>query len=473
MSDGDDEPAETPGEEPAEADAAPADAGGEDAAETEAGEAEAAEEEPAIEGPAVEDALADAEAAIDADDVGEEELSEALDAVESALDVAETEADLDEVEATLDDVAAAIESADLPEPDEEDEEGPREELEGRVEDLRGRIEEERGPYAEDVVEGIEEAKSTLTEADWTEDGEEEATDAVDSFLGSVEEVLDVDLAVDAGDDVEAHAAALDDAATAVEDADLGADDDADTIATLLEAVETLQVGLEEAEEWSDLTTREQLEANGFYDVLGHRKDFPPEWSALKEHEKRGNADMILLALEKLGSEFMEEHCLDALRRMAPEEAVEPMLERADRRDKDAIEILGKIASPEAIETIAEYVQTDSDPQLQKVTLKALGEIGSEEATQAVADALVMENDGVRSHAARALGTIGDTRAVDPLSDVLADDDSDTVRASAAWALVQIGTEEALEAAGEHADDRSYLVSAEAEKAVDALGVKPA
>ena len=452
MSNGDDEPAETPEEE--------------------AAEDTSADEEPAVEGPSVEDALAEAEAAIEADDVGEEELSEALDAIESAVDAAETEADLDEVEATLDDVAAAVESADLPEPEDEDEEGPREELEGRIEDLRGRIEEERGPYAEDVVEEIEAAKSTLTEADWTETGEQEATDAVESFLESIEEILDVDLAID-GDDVEAHAGTLEEAATAVEDADLDADDDADTIATLLDAVETLQAGLDDAEEWSDLTTREQLDAQGFYDVLGHRKDYPPEWSALKEHEKRGNADMVLLALEKLGSEFMEEHCLDALRRMAPEEAIEPMMERADRRDKDAIEILGKIATPEAIETIAEYVETDSDPQLQKTTLKALGEIGSEDATQAVANALVAENEGVRSHAARSLGMIGDTRAIDPLADVLADDESDTVRASAAWALVQIGTEDALEAASEHADDRSYLVASEVEKADAALGAKPA
>ena len=467
MSNGDDEPAEAPEEEAAAAENGDA----------EAADGEPAEEgEPAVEGPSVEDALAAAEAALEPGDggVGEEELSEALEAIESALDAAETEDDLDEIEATLDDVAGAVESADLPEPDEDDEDAddPRAEFEARIEELRARLEEERGPYAEDVVGEIEAAKATLTEADWTESGEADAAEAVETFVAAVEEILDADVAVD-GEDVDALAAALDDAAAAVEAAGLDADDDAETIAELLVAVETLQAELEAAEEWSDLTTREQLDAHGFYDVLGHRKDYPPEWSALKEHEKRGNADMVLLALEKLGSEFMEEHCLDALRRMAPEEAIEPMLERADRRDKDAIEILGKIATPEAIDTIAEYVETDSDPQLQKTTLKALGEIGGEDATQAVANALVAENDGVRSHAARALGMIGDTRAIEPLSDALGDDDSDTVRASAAWALVQIGTEDALEAASEHAEDRSYLVASEVEKADEALGAKPA
>jgi len=67
-------------------------------------------------------------------------------------------------------------------------------------------------------------------------------------------------------------------------------------------------------------------------------------------------------------------------------------------------------------------------------------------------------------AARSLGLLGDTRAIQPLSDILEDDDGDTVRASAAWALRQIGTERALEVAGEYTDDRAYLVQAEAEKA---------
>ena len=80
----------------------------------------------------------------------------------------------------------------------------------------------------------------------------------------------------------------------------------------------------------------------------------------------------------------------------------------------------------------------------------------------------MENDNVRPYAARALGLIGDTRAIDPLADVLAEDGSDDVRAAAGWALRQIGTEEALEAAAKHADERVYIVQTEAEKATKAL-----
>ena len=46
------------------------------------------------------------------------------------------------------------------------------------------------------------------------------------------------------------------------------------------------------------------------------------------------------------------------------------------------------------------------------------------------------------------------------------------RAAAAWALRQIGTERALAAAADYADDRAYLVQHEASQAADALSVEP-
>jgi len=420
------------------------------------------------------DGEADAESGSDADaggEVTEESLRERLDEAEEALADAETESDLDEVEATLDAVADDLEAADLPEPDEDDEDAddPREELEARLSDLRDDLEEQRGPYAADVVDEVEDAKSTISGTRWTEQGEGEVVETVASFVETVADVLDADLsvAVEAFDE-EALLDALDDTAATVTDAGLDADEDAETIADLLEATDGLTTGLEDAQEWDDLEVREQLAAEGFFDVLGHYKDFPPEWSALKEHEQRGNVEMILMAMEKLGSDFMEEHCMEALTRMNDERAFDAMHQKAQRRDKPAIKALGKMAAEDAVETLVEYVDTDSDPGLQKVTFKALGEIGSEEATQPLANKLEMDNDNVRPHAARALGLLGDTRAIGPLSDALADDESANVRSAAAWALRQIGTEEALEAAADYVDDRSYLVQHEAELAAEAL-----
>ncbi len=413
-----------------------------------------------------EDADADAdEGAADEEttELSTETLGARLDDAEEALESAETEADLDEVEATLDGVEADVEAADLGEEEDDDEDGPVAELEDRLGELRDDLEEQRGPYAADVLEVLEDARGTIEDTRWTDDGLDEVVAAVRSFT---DEAVVGEFSVE-DDDEAAVLSTLEEVETAVEEATLDADEDADTIDALLEAANGLADELEAAEEWDDLSVREMLDFHGFYDVLDHRKDYPPEWHALKLFEKDGEAEKILVALDLLDSDFMERHCLEAFERMGPEAepAAEEMLGRAQRRDKQAITVLGKIGTEEAVDDLLEFVDADSDPQLQKVTFKALGEIGAAEAVQPLANKLVADREATRSRAARALGLIGDTRAVEPLSDVLADDDSDTVRASAAWALRQIGTEDALDEVADYADDRAYLVQAQAEKAV--------
>ncbi|MDH5020995.1 HEAT repeat domain-containing protein [Halobacterium rubrum] len=401
-------------------------------------------------------------------------LESRLDDAEAALDAAETEADLDDVDADLDDIEADVEAADLPEPEDEDEESREEQLTARIDELRDGVEEQRGPYASDAVESVEDDQSTIESTRWTEQGEADLVDVVASFLNEAGDVLEEDF--DATDDptTEDLAGDLGAVVDAIEAAGLDADEDADTIAALLEATDGLSEGVEDAQEWGDLSVRQKLRAEGYYDVMGQKhKDFPPEWTALKEWEKRGNVEMILLCMEHLGdSDFMERHCLDSLLHVAKEEALDEVGQRAARRNTKAIEIVGKIGSEDGLEHVEDYVDEEGSPNLRTTALKAVGEIGSEESTQLVANQLVAERDDVRSQAARSLGLIGDTRAVEPLADLLEEDDSDTVRASAAWALTQIGTEAALEAAAEYEDDRSYIVEQEAVKAADALDDEP-
>ncbi|MEF8782278.1 MAG: HEAT repeat domain-containing protein [Haloarculaceae archaeon] len=392
-------------------------------------------------------------------------LGSRLDDAAETLEAAETEADLDEVEAALDGIAEDIEAAEFPEPDEdEDEPAPGEELESQLSDLRSDLAEQRGPYAEDVVETVEGAESTLSGTRWTESGESDALEATEQFLDVARDVLDVSLAEEY-EDAEGAAETLASVRGDIGDAAFDPDEDADTIGTLLDAAGELEAGLDAAEEWDDLTVREQLDAQGFYDVLEseNRKDFPAEWNAVKVYEKMKEPDPILTALERFESDFMEENVLDALEHIAPAEAFDAMHERAQKRDKQPIRILGRIGDDRACETLHEFLG-GGDVTLEKTTLRALGAIGSEESTQPVANRLVADVPEIRSVAARALGLIGDTRAIDPLADVLETDDADEVRASAAWALNQIGTERALEAAAEYADDRSYIVQVEAEKA---------
>jgi hypothetical protein len=498
MSNGEDDP--TDAEEPTDADgeSAAADAG-DDAAETADAEepkeeadatepeAETADEstdetdseEPEVDAEATDEAAADdseTEDDTEADaEAGElattESLDERCEAAAEALEAADTEADLDDVEATLDAIEADF--PPVPEADEDDEEepdDPHEEARSQLADLRDDLEAARGPYAEDVINAIESATAAIDDGDWTEQGEGEVVDAVGAFVDAVAEQVDTDAEPPAT--FEESTATLDGVAAAVDAAGLDPDADDETIAALVEAADALESDIEAAQEWADLSVRETLQSEGYYDVLGHTKDYPMEWAALKEHEKRGNTDMILMALDSLDSDFMEEHCLDALERMGPvaatDEAIETMLARAEKRKKPAIRILGKMGATEAVETLIEYVDADSDAPLQKVTFRALGEIGDERAVQPLADKLLMDNDVVRPQAARALGLIGDTRAIKPLSETLKADDDPNVRAQSAWALRQIGTKRALEAVVDHGGDETFVVQTELDKAREEL-----
>ncbi|GAB7017959.1 HEAT repeat domain-containing protein [Halostagnicola bangensis] len=442
-----------------------------------------------------------------------EPISEEIDPVRETFEAAETEDDLDDVEAELEPVREEInpvreafdslreefDDIELPEPetdeDEEADEGDEEAddeptgpvaaletehealegeldevedeidaLEDDVDDIQSDVDDQRGPYAEDVVSEVDDAKGDIEGTRWTEEGEVELREAIEAALEDSNAVLGT--SISPADDeplLEALVTALETVEAEIESAELDPDEDDEEIASLLETTDDLQSDVDDATAWDDLQVREQLRREGYYDVLDHVKDFPPEWHALKVHEKRGNVDMVLLALESLGSDFMEEHCLESLERMGPEEAIEPMLQRANRRDTTAMSILGKIgkADEDVVEALLDYV--DSNPQLQRPAMRALGEVGSEEAVQPIANQLAEEEAVVRSSAARALGLIGDTRAIDPLAERLEEDEEDTVRASAAWALNQIGTERALEAVAGASDDRAYLVQAEAEK----------
>ncbi|KAA9406681.1 MULTISPECIES: HEAT repeat domain-containing protein [Haloarcula] len=415
------------------------------------------------------DASDDAEAA-DEIDVTAEELESRLTEASEDLDAAETEADLDDVESSLDDIENDLEAADLPEPDEDDDaEDPREELESQLSDLRDDLDAQRGPYAEDVVTIVSDAEDTVTDSEWTDDGEGEAQEAVETFLDESAEFVDHD--ADTGGDFVAAGDALTTVVDAIEAANLDPDEDTETIEGLLEAAETLETGLDEAEVWDDLTVQEQLDARGFYDILTNenRKDFPPEWNAAKLHAEEGDFEQVLFAYDKLGSEFFDGYIVDLLYNLGSdaEPAFDAMHQRAQKRDKGPIEVLGKIGDERATETLHDYIDGDGDPALQKVTLRALGAIGSAESVQPVANRLDADSEEIRSVAARTLGLLGDTRAIEPLGDILESDDSDSVRASAAWALRQIGTETALEEAARYTDDRAYIVQAEAEKASSA------
>jgi hypothetical protein len=407
-----------------------------------------------------------------------EPFAKRLDEAADAADRAETEDDLDRVEETLDGIEADLEAAvfavelddeedeaeDADEGEEEEEENPRDAFEDRLSDIRGDVEDQRGPYVEDITDELGGAVSTVESSEWTEEGDASVVEAVGGYADTAEETLGEAFAYDAANAADA-AMALAGIRDAIGDTALDPDADAEQIDSLLVATESLSSDLEDAQVWGDLEIREQLRREGFYDVLTpeNRKDFPPEWAAIKSYEKAGEFEPILSAMEKFDSDFMADNILDAIEHEAPEEAYDQVHGLAQRRNEQPVRILGRIGDERACDTLHDFLG-GGNVELEMTCLRALGAIGSEESTEPVAQRLAADRPSVRSAAARALGMIGDTRAIEPLGDVLAGDEDDTVRASAAWALNQIGTRRALETAAAYADDRSYIVQVEAENA---------
>mgnify|MGYP006277528593 CR=1 FL=1 len=408
------------------------------------------------------------------------EFEERLESAATAVEAAETEADLDEVEATLDEIEADLEDAEIPVPEPEDEdeepEDPSEDLESELSDLRDAVEEERGPYGEDVIDEIDGVRSTITDTRWAEEGEDELVPGVQDFLDTAAEILDAEFG-EAVPDTEELSVLLESVTEAVEAAEYDADEDAEDIAALLSATDTLEDAVDASTAWTDLEIRERLDREGFYEPIkgAKHKDFPPEWSALKAWQKRGNVDMVLLLLDLMGdTDYITRHCIEALEYMGDEDGVDALANLAQRRNLNAIDAIGKIGAESGVDAVEGHAESGRTPELQARSITALGAIGDESTTGTVADQLVADSERVRTAATRALGMIGDTRAIDPLADVLADEsEENAVRASAVWALCQIGTEGALEVAAEYADDESYLVEQEAQTAVDALGIEAA
>lgn len=119
-----------------------------------------------------------------------------------------------------------------------------------------------------------------------------------------------------------------------------------------------------------------------------------------------------------------------------EPAIDPLiasLQEPDEIKRRAIRALGKIGDVRAIEPL---IAAFGDARVQNDVAVALVWIGVPSVEPLIA-ALADPNEGVREFAAAALGAIGDVRAMDPLLVALTDS-RPAVKQAAAGALEQIG-----------------------------------
>ncbi|HET7695399.1 MAG TPA: HEAT repeat domain-containing protein [Vicinamibacterales bacterium] len=129
--------------------------------------------------------------------------------------------------------------------------------------------------------------------------------------------------------------------------------------------------------------------------------------------------------------------------------------------------LGALGNRRAVPVLSRSL-ADTEPNVRKRSAWALGALDASEAVPALVEALKDADAGVREQAAWALGAIGDRRAVDGLIGALADSVA-SVRKQAAWALGALGDSRAVQGLMKALKDSDAGVRKQAAWALGAIG----
>ncbi|MBZ0284532.1 MAG: HEAT repeat domain-containing protein [Anaerolineae bacterium] len=146
-------------------------------------------------------------------------------------------------------------------------------------------------------------------------------------------------------------------------------------------------------------------------------------------------------------------------------AVEPLITNLRKtKREDSAKALGRIGDARAVDVLIDSLE---DPSLRSVSVEALAQIGIP-SIQSLTLALKNNNADVRRSITGTLGRIASPRAIDPLIGTLQDIDP-SVRASAVWALGHIGDKRALEALIKILSDEDAAVRVWGARALENIG----
>jgi HEAT repeat protein len=135
----------------------------------------------------------------------------------------------------------------------------------------------------------------------------------------------------------------------------------------------------------------------------------------------------------------------------------------------AVKALGEIGDTQAVGPLSAALK-DESWYVRLAAARALGQIGDVRAVEPLIAALKDKDKNVRQATAEALGRIGDTRAVEPLITTLEDEDED-VGEAAAKALVKVGAP-AIEPLTIALKNEAWDVRQAAAEALERLGWQP-
>ena len=195
-----------------------------------------------------------------------------------------------------------------------------------------------------------------------------------------------------------------------------------------------------------------------------------------------SVDPIIGALED-GDQGVRYRAAEALGQIKNAMAVDPLIEVL-RNDEDrdvrlkAAWALGEIDDTRTIDSLSYASVKDADGYVREEAYKVLqkntvgGNKVDARSVDPIIGALEDGDQGVRYRAAEALGQIKNVTAVDPLIEVLGNDEDRDVRLKAAWALGEIDDARAVDPLSyASAKDADGYVRDEAKKALGKLGVQ--
>lgn len=145
---------------------------------------------------------------------------------------------------------------------------------------------------------------------------------------------------------------------------------------------------------------------------------------------------ILVATLKDHDKEIQQGAIEALGKIGDPQALEPLFDMLKHWEPDvrraALRALSIIHDPRAVDAILVLLD-DKEGEVRKMAAKALGEFKQPQSVTPLLARLKDKESGVRQTAAEALGKLGDPQATSYLVAGLVDEDSE-VREASAWAL---------------------------------------
>lgn len=242
--------------------------------------------------------------------------------------------------------------------------------------------------------------------------------------------------------------------------------------------------LNESVELADVSLQAKFQA--LYEHLGlldrylHDLRHSPRWSVRAGAARRlgeiGSARAVPALLEAMRDPYEDEDvklaCARALGMIRDPQAIPSLIEALREPDKWVSPRVAEVLVPFGALAEAPLMEALRDPNsdnLRTWAASILGEIRSRAAVPNLIRALWDRAESVRAAAARALGEIGDHRAVNALLEGTLRDPSALVRMEAAVALGKIGDEKSLEALQLALADPDPIVRLRAIEALEMIG----